>query len=301
MKIYVASSWRNLYQPDVVKVLRQAGHDVYDFRAPVPGDEGFHWSEIDGGWMNWTVAEYAKALEHPVAARGFANDMSALDAADLVVLVLPSGRSASWEYGYWCGKTGQQGIVHCPEKVEPELMYRGSLFTWTMEGLVSTVGRWKLQSINDRVVSDLKVLRPTPNLPFDVWSAIGQLVVQPAVELVIEDEHGGVLLTHRKDEHWDAWHIPGGFMSPGESFQAACSRTARRELGVDVTFSCVIDVASWSNHPYVNMISLFCRATIDRGGVPADGSFFAPDKLPDVIVPAHAEFLARRRRLWWGR
>ena len=34
MKIYVASSWRNERQPDVVQALRNAGHDVYDFRHP---------------------------------------------------------------------------------------------------------------------------------------------------------------------------------------------------------------------------------------------------------------------------
>ena len=33
-KIYVASSWRNGYYPDVVDKLREAGHDVYDFRNP---------------------------------------------------------------------------------------------------------------------------------------------------------------------------------------------------------------------------------------------------------------------------
>lgn len=34
MKIYVASSWRNLLQPAVVHVLRRCGHDVYDFKHP---------------------------------------------------------------------------------------------------------------------------------------------------------------------------------------------------------------------------------------------------------------------------
>ena len=37
-KIYVASSWRNEYYPEVVAKLREAGHDVYDFRNPPSGD-----------------------------------------------------------------------------------------------------------------------------------------------------------------------------------------------------------------------------------------------------------------------
>ena len=40
-KIYVASSWRNTFYPEVVARLREAGHDVYDFRS---GDPGFKWS-----------------------------------------------------------------------------------------------------------------------------------------------------------------------------------------------------------------------------------------------------------------
>ena len=42
MKIYLASSWKNTDQPDLVEALRNAGHDVYDFRNPTPDDAGFH-------------------------------------------------------------------------------------------------------------------------------------------------------------------------------------------------------------------------------------------------------------------
>ena len=42
-KIYVASSWKNPYQPDVVKKLREQGHQVFDFRNPPDGKGGFFW------------------------------------------------------------------------------------------------------------------------------------------------------------------------------------------------------------------------------------------------------------------
>ena len=67
MKIYVASSWRNIYQPAVVRKLRELGHEVYDFRDPAPGNYGFAWSQIDPDWQNWTPDEYVKCLEHPIA------------------------------------------------------------------------------------------------------------------------------------------------------------------------------------------------------------------------------------------
>ncbi|WP_288286697.1 hypothetical protein [uncultured Prevotella sp.] len=45
-KIYVASSWRNEYYPEVVEKLREAGREVYDFRNPPSGDPGFKWGNV---------------------------------------------------------------------------------------------------------------------------------------------------------------------------------------------------------------------------------------------------------------
>lgn len=46
-KIYVASSWRNVFQQDVVGILRDLGHEAYDFKNPPHGNGGFQWSDID--------------------------------------------------------------------------------------------------------------------------------------------------------------------------------------------------------------------------------------------------------------
>src|SRR5690349_9841863 len=102
-RIYIASSWRNQYQPAVVFALRDAGHEVYDFRNPAPGNHGFHWSEIDQAWQGWKSDAYLRALAHPIAKVGFINDFGAMQEADTGVLVLPSGRSAHLEAGYFVG------------------------------------------------------------------------------------------------------------------------------------------------------------------------------------------------------
>lgn len=103
MNIYVASSWRNTLQPHIVEILREQGHDVYDFKNPSAGNHGFHWSAIDGGWEKWSPSEYREALKHPIAQDGFRHDFSAMLNADACVLVLPSGRSAHLEAGYFAG------------------------------------------------------------------------------------------------------------------------------------------------------------------------------------------------------
>ncbi|MEO5915580.1 MAG: hypothetical protein ABIS50_15205 [Luteolibacter sp.] len=120
-KIYVASSWRNPHQAAVVAALQAAGHMVYDFKNPRPGNVGFSWSEIDPNWLQWTAAEYVAALDHPIAKGGFASDMNAMKWADTFLLVLPCGRSAHLELGWACGQ-GKQTLVLTRDGEEPELM-----------------------------------------------------------------------------------------------------------------------------------------------------------------------------------
>lgn len=121
-RIYVASSWRNDTQPAVVQRLREEGHEVYDFRRPRPGNNGFHWSEIDPGWQQWSLDAYREALQHPVAEYGFLSDWDAMTWADACVLVLPCGRSAHIEAGYFVGAGKKLVILLAPG--EPELMYK---------------------------------------------------------------------------------------------------------------------------------------------------------------------------------
>lgn len=122
MKIYVASSWRNILQPGVVGALRAAGHEVYDFRNPAPGNGGFSWSSIDSNWQTWTPDQHRAALQHPIAKAGFKFDMDALRGCDCCVLVLPCGRSAHLELG-WAVGAGKKTVVLEFESIEPDLMY----------------------------------------------------------------------------------------------------------------------------------------------------------------------------------
>ena len=138
-KVYVASSWRNEHYPEVVRRLREAGHEVYDFRNPPSVDEGFKWSSISEDYMAWSPQKYREQLEHPKAVRQFRNDIEAMEACDTCVLVLPCGRSAHMEAGWFAGR-GKKTVAYIPERQEPELMYK--LFDGvccTMEELVEAL------------------------------------------------------------------------------------------------------------------------------------------------------------------
>lgn len=133
MKLYVASSWRNEdRQQAAVSLLRGMGHEVYDFIHPPGGDHlGFSWGDVDPAWRSWTIPDYRAALEHPIAVAGFESDFGAMQWADAGVLLLPCGRSAHLEAGWFVGAGKPLWVVlWAPEfpppdgQSNPELMYR---------------------------------------------------------------------------------------------------------------------------------------------------------------------------------
>jgi nucleoside 2-deoxyribosyltransferase len=128
MKVYVASSWRNTRQPQVVRELRSAGFEVYDFREPSPGNHGFSWHEIDPsiprGPADLTLSAEAivRMLDHNAARDGFRLDLGALEWCDALVLVLPCGRSAHLEAG-WAVGAGKLTVGLMADG-EPDLMWK---------------------------------------------------------------------------------------------------------------------------------------------------------------------------------
>lgn len=122
MKIYLASSWRNVHQPKVLADLRGKGHEVYDFKNPQPGNDGFSWKQITENPIN-DAAALLDVLAHPIAQRGFELDFDAMNWADACVLLLPCGNSAHLEAGWFAGRDKPVAVL-VPELREPELMYK---------------------------------------------------------------------------------------------------------------------------------------------------------------------------------
>jgi ADP-ribose pyrophosphatase YjhB (NUDIX family) len=126
-----------------------------------------------------------------------------------------------------------------------------------------------------------------PRMPVAVWKALRGLVVQTAVEVLITRNGKDFLLTWREDEYWKGWHIPGGFLCPEESLEAACKRLAKNELEIDVFFQRLAAAYVWPDHPYASVVSLVCICT--TGSEPRNGSFH--QAIPHDVVPQHRAFL----------
>jgi len=110
----VASSWQNDVYPKVVETLRQAGHDVYDFRRQ--GGSDSNPSEM-------TSDRLLDFLDEPKVRSIFQNDMDALIASDAVVCVLPCGRSAHLELGYGIG-AGKRTVLLWHDGDAPDIMHK---------------------------------------------------------------------------------------------------------------------------------------------------------------------------------
>src|SRR5262245_19226120 len=121
LMIYIAGSLRNADGlAAVFDAVRAAGHAItIDWRSgPAP--------EVLFGpdHPSMTLDEMAAALDRPAAREKFEADRDAIEQADVLVMVLPCGKSASVEFGVAVG-AGEPVIIYAPAaaRMPAELMY----------------------------------------------------------------------------------------------------------------------------------------------------------------------------------
>lgn len=120
MKIYVASSWRNEKHGEVCKRLKEEKYEVYDFK----NDSSFHWNEFDLACSFWTPERFIENLNKDKACKGFKPDWDAMQKCDIGILLLPCGKSAHLEAGYFVGAKKPLYILLDYTNNTPELMYK---------------------------------------------------------------------------------------------------------------------------------------------------------------------------------
>ena len=143
MKFYVASSWRNTDYDYVLKCLNGSGHEVWDWRKPPTGGNGFKWQDIDPTYTDKEmVATYQlkPMLAHRVAQAAFASDFAGMHWCDVGVLLLPCGRSAHMEAGFIKG-IGKPVYVLRENEDEPDLMHL--IFDDIVENMVALLNKFE--------------------------------------------------------------------------------------------------------------------------------------------------------------
>ena len=102
------------------RLLNGIGKELSDGLLSMKIKDGINvpnWASAFQGWY------YKRQNPLIPAERQFHNDIEAMEACDVCVLVLPCGRSAHTEAGWFAGK-GRTTIAYIPERQEPELMYK---------------------------------------------------------------------------------------------------------------------------------------------------------------------------------
>lgn len=125
MKIYIASSWKNAeIVGDLSFTLRHEGHNVFDFTDPLSRPQGFdHFVFNANSLKEASTIDWVDFLSWDESKRAFRSDKAGLDWAEVVVLVLPCGRSSHLEAGYAIGQGKKVFVFGDLPKGEFDVMY----------------------------------------------------------------------------------------------------------------------------------------------------------------------------------
>lgn len=128
MKIYLASSWK-MKQTVITmdKILKDAGHAVDSFCSEDSERVSFDWDELTGIMENEGIdIDNSNAIDmmgHWRVREAFQEDKKWIDWADVLIMIMPCGRSSHLEAGYAVGKGKKMYIVGGFEKGEFDVMY----------------------------------------------------------------------------------------------------------------------------------------------------------------------------------
>jgi|SRR3989344_755064 len=98
-------------------------------------------------------------------------------------------------------------------------------------------------------------------IPNEVWNAAQKAFALPYLELaIVRRSSAGVvqiLLTHRIDEYWNGWHIPGGLWRTRHTLEEGIAALIPHELGnkAKLTLLAKGGWEKWLDHPYGHIVS----------------------------------------------
>jgi colanic acid biosynthesis protein WcaH len=142
---------------------------------------------------------------------------------------------------------------------------------------------------------------PQVGLPEEVFLFASRITPMVNVDLLIQDENKGTLLTWRQDTFEPpGWHIPGGIIRFKESFASRIHAVAKNELGAQVQFSSNPLTIKAVLHPTRktrgHFISMLFRCTLLSppnpdwkfiGDVPKPNQWKWHETCPNNLIPVH--------------
>lgn len=148
MKVYIASSWKNVTDVRrLARTLRAYGHAVFDFTDPASrpdGTGGFVFSASQWFGKPLHLIHWLEFAECEATRLAYESDRSGLDWAEAVVLLLPCGRSAHLEAGYAAGRGKRLVVCGTLPRGEFEAMYLlADLRTERLDEVLTCLEAWR--------------------------------------------------------------------------------------------------------------------------------------------------------------
>lgn len=138
-----------------------------------------------------------------------------------------------------------------------------------------------------------KVKNPEKGLPAEVFNALTRIVPFSACEMVVINKNKEILLTHREDQWWKGWHIPGGLLRMNEDFKTRLSKVAKNELGAKLKSFKFLFPMNYPKTPRGHDVSLVFLCTLS--GKPQHGTFFK--NLPKNTIKEHVVLYKKLQKL----
>lgn len=141
------------------------------------------------------------------------------------------------------------------------------------------------------------IAQPKQDIPQLIFDALATFMPFIAVEVIVVNRKGEMLLTWREDRYWRGWHFPGGLLRFGESFEERLQKTVRRELGVKIKSHKFLAPKNYGRHERGHDVSLLflCQLT----GSPKRGQFFKT--MPREIITVHQSLWQELRKILAGK
>lgn len=131
--------------------------------------------------------------------------------------------------------------------------------------------------------------------PYPVFIALCKSVPLIAVDLAVMPDKNHILLTYRKDEFYDGWHLPGSILRSLESVENAFRRVARSELCVKVSRPKFTTYFSYFDNREYGIALLFVAKPKSK---PAAGKYFNLDKLPKNFLKVQNQEIDFLKKLY---
>lgn len=128
MKIYLASSWKMKQTVNsMAKILTDEGHEVDSFCSNDDARVSFDWDELteimENEGINIDTMNAIDMMGHWRVREAFEEDKKWIDWADVLIMLMPCGRSSHIKAGYAVGKGKKLYIIGGFEKGEFDTMY----------------------------------------------------------------------------------------------------------------------------------------------------------------------------------